>query len=670
MPSSDAAAGPGRARPGSRRGSSDAGRGERLLGRATLVATGAAIATALLLLVTPVGLAVHAALLTHVGLGLLALPLAVAYTALHLLRLWSRDRGASRNVALGATATLLGAFATGALLAFFYASGSAAPSLRSLHWVLGGSIAVLLPVHVVTTMARQSTKLRVMRPGALAAGSVGLPLAVGAAVALAIAPPSPRVPVPADYPRSPDGSLFGASFTETASGEFVGLRWLTGSEACGGCHDEIAREWAASVHRFSGLDNELIAAATRPAESGGGLPASRFCAACHEPVPLLAGQVVTSVFEVPESHLEHGVTCLVCHGVQSVPGLQGNGQMVYATPDVFPLFNTGSAAGDALHRLLVHSAPEAHRRAMRPPIMSNSQQCSSCHTVNAHEGLNGFGFARLHNENDDWGVSAFAEGVGEPPEVVRCQDCHMGRVEGSHDPVARRNGGTHRSHRFLAANTFVARHLGDEVQMRETERFLRGEAFPEEIRHLLPEGPPIALDLEVPGAVHPGERLALSVVLTNRSVGHAFPAGPSEVHEAWVDLVVTDAEGRTLLHSGALDEEGARDPDAFALVSIPVDAKGNEIFGTAGLSAGFRNRRSILHGESDRASWEVALPAELAGPLRVRARLRYRKADAQFIPLMEGFHIDDVPITDVVAAEARVRVLPAREPVARYSSRR
>lgn len=605
----------------------------------------------------------QAALLVHVAVGSVILPLVFVYVALHAKRLWRKDRGGSRTVAVVATAATLGVTASGAFLVLSYVTAlGAAPMLRSVHFWSAAFAVVLLPVHAIASLARRSSTARSLSLGRLALGSslAGL-LAVACVVQVVKEDRAVLLPVGPEYPRTADGGVFSASFTRTAHGGFVEARALTGSEACGACHEEIYREWSVSTHRFSGIDNPLIFAATEPAEKNAGLKAARFCASCHEPVALLSGKLTESTFTVPAAYLQQGVTCLVCHGVGRVPGRRGNGEMVYSPPDTLAFFNTGSRWAAALNRLLIQSFVERHRRAMRPSLLDNSHQCSSCHTVNAHEGLNGIGFIRLHNDNDDWDLSVFSHGVGPDGRIVRCQDCHMGNEAGSHDPVAKRKGGVHRSHRFIAANTFVAKNFGDAEQLRRTERFLQGVGFPEEIREFVPQGPPVTVSIEAPETASRGARMRLAVVLSNRGVGHAFPAGPNEVNEAWVELLVRDEQGDLLFGSGQLDPSGDRDPHAFALISIPVDQDGNEVFATGGLSAGFRLRRAILHGASDEQSYDVAIPADVGGTkLIVSARLRYRKSDGPFARLLKDFSIEDVPITDIATAQRTVRLVGAR----------
>lgn len=618
---------------------------------ASLALTGAAL---FWLAASPFG---QAMLLVHVAVGLLTTGTAGIYLWQHVRELWNKDRGASRQLSVVASITLGGTLATGVVLVVTSIDGTYATATLSLsHAWLAAGLLLCVPLHVATSTAKRRISWRTPR---LMTPMLGVPAATLLA-AWWLAPSLVRDvwrPIPESYPRTADGGVFDASFTRTENGGFVAAEALTGSEACGGCHQQIFTEWQASVHRFSGVDNPLIAAATIPAEKNGGLPAARFCASCHEPVALLSGELRTSNFGLPKGIAEQGASCLVCHGIASVPSLRGNGEMLYAPPDTFAFFQQGSVWTDRLNRLLVRSFVDEHRAAMRPPLLSNSHQCSSCHTVNAHQKLNGVGFIRLHNENDDWGISAFAHGVGPEREVVRCQDCHMGKESGSTDPVATRHGGTHRSHRFIAANTFVARHFGDAEQLRRTEAFLRGEAMPQEIRHLLPEGPPVVVDIEAPESVAAGSRLTFSVAVANRGVGHGFPAGPNEVNETWVEVTVRQG-ATTLLHSGGLDAEGRRDPAAFALISIPVNAKGEEVFVTAGLSAGFRLRRAVQHGAADRESYEVVVPPGVDEAVEITARLRYRKSDADFAKLVEGFRLADFPITDVTETRRRIDVTP------------
>ncbi len=81
---------------------------------------------------------------------------------------------------------------------------------------------------------------------------------------------------------------------------------LPSREACGGCHEEVLREWSASLHARA-WTNANARAATRNFERVE-------CRACHSPLPVLP----TGLDEPPDHrdfNQEDGVHCLACHGL-------------------------------------------------------------------------------------------------------------------------------------------------------------------------------------------------------------------------------------------------------------------------------------------------------------------------------------------------------------------
>ena len=248
----------------------------------------------------------------------------------------------------------------------------------------------------------------------------------------------------------------------------------------------------------------------------------------------------------------------------------------------------------------------------------------------------------------------FARGVGPENQQIECQDCHMYQVSGSTDPVAIGGGGTHSSHRFLGANTFVAQHYSTPEQFELTNAYLTGQLVRDEISHLVEPGPVITLFIEAPEQVGLGQELQLAVGLYNRAVGHAFPEGAIEVHDTWLELTVSEVGGESFYISGGLDAQERRDPDAYAFNATPVDREGQEIFLTGGLAVAFSDKTSIPSGHARSLSYSVPVPLGIEGPIEVRARLRYRRIDDAYRERMTTINALDVPITDV--AESTVIV--------------
>jgi hypothetical protein len=241
----------------------------------------------------------------------------------------------------------------------------------------------------------------------------------------------------------------------------------------------------------------------------------------------------------------------------------------------------------------------------------------------------------------------------------------------------------HRSHRFLAGNQMMPALLklpGWEKQVELTEQWLRGEYEIPEIEHKWRQGPVVALELNAPKRVRPGESVDLKMVITSNKVGHDFPTGPLDIIQAWVELTVTDPEGHVVYASGHRDERSFIEPGTFMFKAEPVDQYGNLIDRhNLWEMVGVRYRRSLFPGFSDTAEYTFACPGSAsegtpalteksfdvdtspgARELAVRARLLYRKVDQYLLNFMFGEESGlTMPVTEMARADARVRMRPA-----------
>ena len=295
--------------------------------------------------------------------------------------------------------------------------------------------------------------------------------------------------------------------------------------------------------------------------------------------------------------------------------------------------------------------------------------------------------------------------------TTSCRECHM-RLSDSTDPAAgdvwdlgrSAHDGKHRNHRFIGANQFMPAVLGlpgHEEQIRLTELWLRGETAIPEIAHKWPtiskeylesgakrpvpsdrpSGPvlPIRLRAEKKQA-EAGEPLRFSVEILNRKVGHDFPTGPLDVIQCWVETIVTDANGKEIYHSGKLQEDGFVEPGSFVFKAEGVDAQGNLIDRhNLWELVGARFKRSLFPGFTDTARFEFTCPdqispqrrfpgsgahefeapADVQGPLRIRARLLYRKVNQHLLNIVTGRTDVRAPVTEVDRDEL---VLPVAGP--------
>jgi Flp pilus assembly protein TadD len=275
---------------------------------------------------------------------------------------------------------------------------------------------------------------------------------------------------------------------------------------------------------------------------------------------------------------------------------------------------------------------------------------------------------RGFNDYDNWQASGVsgqgARSFYYPPKTSTCSQCHMPLVK-SKDP-GNRDGMIH-SHRFAAANTAVAYVNKDEKQLEETKSFLTNgfisvDIFSASAVDSTPgqpdmrrrsDGPQLAstfavgeeseqsgnvflrdvgklvAPLDRAGAkFRPGDTVRVDVVVRTRRIGHFFPAGTVDSFDIWLELIGTDATGKPVFWSGRVDDEGKGPVErgAHFYRSYQLDGEGNPI----NKRNAFQTRsvlyvRLIPPGAADVAHYRVQIPKDAKGPIKLHAKLNYRK---------------------------------------------
>ena len=368
-----------------------------------------------------------------------------------------------------------------------------------------------------------------------------------------------------------------------------------------------------------------------------------WCIHCHAPAESLRGGVPAWSARGPEQRREplrdllatdglDGITCAVCH--EAIGPVESHGHAAasgaYEGNPTWTSTRTGSVfafrpeetrgltgianSGYALEPAAffasggaAHLTPTVGARA----YARSSEACGACHDVRLF-GSDAIGapergehFKRLRNAYSEWRTWAEAE-AREGRSAPTCQDCHMSLFPGVCAPGGAGGGGcpagTHFDprapgdlplarvapsstrasrvlvHGFASVDVPMARDLPDAFA---DDPALDAFDLPLGIRARRDLLLSRALRLTLDEPRLRGDALEVPVVLENVGAGHRVPAGFSQEREIWVELSITDAQGRLVYRVGHIDapDEDLHDK-TFLRVNVDdrvTDARGRPL---------------------------------------------------------------------------------------------
>jgi tetratricopeptide (TPR) repeat protein len=633
-------------------------------------------------------------LLAHCGFGLLGMAVFLIFGGIHLVTAWHRTN--RRAVRLGLLVLGLGLVVSLSGLGLFRLQGlpqlqTGTPARIITYW-----IHVAVPFITVWAYVAHRHAGPKIRWG-------WLNYWVGGVVAFVAAMAVFHVVNPSSYFR--EGPREGVQYffpseARTETGKFIPAKALMMDSYCMSCHEEIYKDHLHSAHRFSSFNNPPYLFSVRETREvakrrDGNVQASRWCAGCHDLVPLFSGAFNDPNFDdVNDPTSQAGITCVSCHAISHVQSPIGNAAFTISEPQHYPFAFSENATLQWINHQLIRAKPDLHKKTFLKDLHRDSEFCSTCHKVHLPVALNHYkDFLRGQNHYDSFLLSGMGHGARSfyyPPKAMQgCADCHMPYTLSPLDPAARDHDGngalTVRGHSFPGGNTGLFALLAKEdrhaalkpelEKMIQTEAdFLRGtdsQGKDQKLRIDLfgvktfrPDGTVNDASLMAPlrpqlPTLEPGKSYQLEVVIRTLLIGHHFSQGTVDSNEIWVELEAS-AGGRVFARSGGLanaDESGPVDERAHFVNVLMLDREGNRI-----------NRRNpqdiftplydhqIAPGSGQVVHYRLDIPANLRGPVELKARLRYRKFDFEYMKLV---HKDRptprLPIVDV--CEDRV-VLP------------
>jgi tetratricopeptide (TPR) repeat protein len=460
--------------------------------------------------------------------------------------------------------------------------------------------------------------------------------------------------LPAGYGLPFGANPFAPSNAKTTTGRLIAQSEFIPASRCAKCHRETHAEWNESAHRNS-FREPFYQANVEHLIRDRDITATRHCESCHNPAALFSGSL-TKGAKVERQFDEEGVSCSVCHSIQSVTN-EGIGSYNIAPPALLE-FEDGRRVRDASDQEILKNL-DAHSRAVMRPLLKQPLFCAACHKSAIVPELNGRKWFRTFSVYDEWQQSAFAGETVQPLNArpyQSCQSCHM--------PQQKESLG-YASHRWAGGNTAIAAHYGWANQVRAVSDLLKSGVVTVDIFALRPQ-PSVSTNADAiaplggdaPQTVARGQKVSVDVVVANKGVGHAFPAELRDMFEAWVEFEATDATGRVLMHSGAVRLDGTLEWDAHAYRAVPIDGNGqpitrHDIWNTR--VGGFD--RFIPAGRADLGRFSFNVPNDARSPIKLTTKLNYRRFNSRFVKwVARSRAVSQSPVVEMSAASASVLV--------------
>lgn len=426
---------------------------------------------------------------------------------------------------------------------------------------------------------------------------------------------------------------------------------------CGHCHQEAYHQWRQSLHANS-FRTPFYRASVNILPRTKGIEYARHCDSCHNPIAVLAGALDKQAI-VDRSFDRDGLTCTTCHSILRADSRLGNGGYVMGVPAVM-VDEKGNRIPGTVPDAEILAHLDRHSKAVMQDLYRTPEYCEACHKANLPPALNDYKWIRAFSAYDEWQNSKFSNRTPltfYTADFTTCQGCHMKRAPNTLPEPGAKNG-TFVSHRWLAGNTAVPFYYGFDEQLDKTIEFLRsGNYLNVDIFGLkLGKSDQLIAPLgTVPFTLHAGDTVEAFVVIQNKMIGHSLIPEVRDLYEAWTQFTATDAAGKAIYQSGYLEPNGMLEPRAHSFTNRPVNVIGNFVDNHmvwAIHSVAYDN--TIQSGRSALVRYQFQLPANLKGPVTLKAQVNYRHLRQTYLNNIFG---TDHPAYPVVEIASRSRVL-------------
>ncbi|MCF6159113.1 MAG: cytochrome c family protein [wastewater metagenome] len=410
--------------------------------------------------------------------------------------------------------------------------------------------------------------------------------------------------------------------------------------SCGACHPEIFKMWSGSTHANAWRNpffQALYKLGKRTAVGESEKQNVASCVRCHFPIGHSAGEVNL----LPDDE-KGGVVCDFCHSVRAATGI-GN------APYILSPGNAAAMEGGTKYGPFDDS-PETIHKNQYSELHTRSEFCGGCHDV-SHAG-NDLPIEQTYTE---WRQGPY--NTGDPETSIHCQDCHMrqrpgfpstGSTDRPDNPgfaAPEIMGGKKRphiwTHYFVGASvSSLSLPPGSEVQPQLAVERLKNAA---------------TLEIVVDQTPKSGDLFRFQVQVKNTGAGHYLPTGLTEMRQMWLDVSVTDADGKTIYRSGNVDEKGTIDPNATIYHTVFGNEKGEPTIHVWSATHVISDNRIPPKGKKEER-FVCLIPNTTKSPLTIHVVLRYRSAPQDVIDMLLGEKSQKLPIIDMAEVSSEVNL--------------
>ncbi len=440
--------------------------------------------------------------------------------------------------------------------------------------------------------------------------------------------------------------------------EFIQPGAFPNARYCAHCHQEAYNQWRQALHSNS-FRTPFYRASVNILLRTKGIEYTRHCDSCHNPIGVFSG-ALTPNSNVDRKFDEDGLTCMVCHSIESLQATSGNGSYVLGVPSVIVDEKGKRIPGEVPYsEIMAH--PQRHSKAVMSAIYRTPEFCASCHKANMPHALNDYKFIPAFVTYDEWQNSKFSKRnplTFYPGDFTTCQNCHMKRAPVNQQIEYGAKNGTFASHRWAAGNTAVPYYYGFDAQLQKTIEFLKsGNYLNVDLFALKKQGSKdmIAPLGSRPFTLAPNDVVQTLVVIQNRDIGHSLIPEVRDLYQAWVEFIVKDDAGKEIYHSGFIKPDGMLDERAHSFTNRPVNLYGNFVDNHQVWtihSVAYDN--TIQAGRSALVRYEFRIPAVVQGPITITARVNYQHFRQSYLNNVFG---PDHPAYPLVQLASRSRTL-------------